>query len=205
MVKRKVQEIIELMVLFFLPVVFIYFGIIPIEYRFYVILIGMFAVLGIVLFEKWSLKKLGIRMDNLKENLFFYLLISIGLIVGTIAVAQMAGGRVASSLSHPRFLYGFFVLSFFQEFIFRSFLIPRLKELFRSPSLVIMVDGLLFGLIHIIFPNALMVFVLSSLLGTIYAWIYYYRPNLILITLSHAAVNFMAVYYCLVNISVRCM
>jgi membrane protease YdiL (CAAX protease family) len=203
--KEQIKTVVQVGTLFVAPVALIYFNIIPVEYRFYVILSGMLLILAIIFLEKMSLKELGIRTDNIKKSALPYLALTVLAIVATLLLARLLGHKTAIISESNHFLYGFIVLSFFQEFLFRSFLMPKLKLIFSSPIIVISINALLFGYLHIIYPDTGLLFLLSTALGVGFATVYYYRPNLILATIAHSAINWIAVYYCFATLTGSCM
>lgn len=183
----------------------IYFNIIPAQYRFFVLLIISVLTLAITRTERWSLKENGIRFDNIKESILYYFILTFVALGAIFILARFfLHNNTQNIFGNIHFQYGFFILSFLQEFLFRSFLISKLKMLTDSPTLVIILNALLFGLIHIIFPNPLLLFIFSSLLGSGFALVYYFRPNLILATVAHSVINFAAVFYCFASFSSSC-
>ena len=202
--KIQTKTATQLGTLFVLPVLLIVFGVIPVQYRFFGLLAVTILVTAVVAVEKWTLKDLGIRMDNIKKSASLYLMFTVFATVAIIVLARLLNHNTQNIFGNIHFQYGFIILSFLQEFLFRSFLIPKLKVLTASPTLVIIANGLLFGFIHIIFPNPLSLFFLSSLLGVGFAAVYFYRPNLILATVAHAIINFVAVFYCFASFGASC-
>jgi len=92
-------------------------------------------------------------------------------------------------------MFLFVFVSFFQELAYRGFLIPKLMLLFNNPLLVILFNALIFMFVHIIYKNRLVNLSITFIMGIIFAWSYFYMPNLILITISHAILNFFGVLY----------
>ena len=204
MSKEQVKTATQIGILFVLPVLLIFFGAIPVQYRFFVLLAITILVIAVVVAEKWTLKDLGIRLDNIKKSASWYLIFTVFATVAIIVLARLFNHNTQNIIGSIHFQYGFIVLSLLQEFLFRSFLIPKLKALTSSPTLVIILNGLLFGFIHVIFPNPLSLFILSSLLGAGFAAVYFYRPNLILATVAHSIINFVAVFYCFASFGAGC-
>ncbi|OGC82999.1 MAG: hypothetical protein A2788_00510 [Candidatus Abawacabacteria bacterium RIFCSPHIGHO2_01_FULL_46_8] len=202
--KIQIKTATQIGTLFVLPVLLILFGVIPVQYRFFVLLAITILVIAVIVIEKWSLKNLGIRLDNIKKSALWYLIFTVFATVAIIVLARLLNHNTQNIFGNIHFQYGFIILSFLQEFLFRSFLIPKLKVLTASPTLVIIISGVLFGLIHIIFANPLSLFVLSSLLGVGFAYVYYFRPNLILATVAHSIINFVAVFYCFASFGANC-
>lgn len=203
--KIWLKTFLQISGLFVLPLVFFYFSQLPIEKNVYIIDVVALVVIAIVVVEKWSLKDLGIRFDNFKECIVAYGLLTLIAVIGIFLLAQVLGNNTQDIFANAHFKYGFVIISFLQEFLFRSFLIAKLKLLTSSPITVIVCNGILFGLIHVIFANPLQLFVLSSLLGIGFAYVYYYRPNLILAVVAHSLINFVAVYYCFASFNTSCI
>lgn len=204
MKKKEVKTVFQIGTFFVLPVLLIIFGIIPVQYRFFVLLAITILVIAVIIIEKWTLKKLGIRLDNIKKGVSWYLALTVFATVAIVVLARLFNHNTQNIFDNIYFQYGFIILSFLQEFLFRSFLVPKLEVLMASPILIIISNGLLFGFIHIIFPNPLSLFLLSSLLGVGFAVVYFYRPNLILATIAHSIINFVAVFYCFASFGANC-
>lgn len=202
--KERVKTATQIGTLFILPVLLIIFGVIPVQYRFFVLLAITILVTVVIIAEKWTLKDLGIRLDNIKKSASWYFALTMFATVAIIVLARLLNHNTQNILGNIHFQYGFIILSFLQEFLFRSFLIPKLKVLTASPTLIIISNGLLFGFTHIIFPNPLSLFLLSSMLGAGFAVVYFYRPNLILATVAHSIINFVAVFYCFASFGASC-
>lgn len=204
MTKIQVQATIQIGVLFVAPILLLLAGIFPIQYRFYVLLSVTIFVVVVIIAEKRSLNYLGIRFDNVRQGVPQYIMFTVFVTVGIIVLAWLLKHNSQSIVGNVHFQYGFIILSFLQEFLFRSFLIPKLKAITASPVLIIAVNGLLFGFLHLIFPNPFSLFVFSSLLGFGFAAVYFFRPNLLLATVAHAVINFVAVFYCFASFAASC-
>lgn len=203
--KLKIKTATQIGTLFVLPVILFYFSNIPIQYNLFVLLAVTLIIIANIIVEKWSLKDLGIRLDNIKKSASWYLLLVVFAIMTIIALARLLNQNTQNIFANVHFQYGFVIISFLQEFLFRAFLIPKLKLLTTSSTLVILANGILFGFIHIIFANPLPLFVLSSLLGVGFAYVYYFHPNLILATVAHSIINFIAVFYCFASFNPNCL
>jgi membrane protease YdiL (CAAX protease family) len=201
---EKIKIALQIFILFIFPILLFLFDVIPLFYIFEALLmVSVFAVCIIVL-EGWSWRDLGIRIDNCANAFVPYLVLTILVVIGTLVLANALGQKTQIILGNPHFQYDFLLLSFLQEFLFRSFLILKLKSLFRSPFFVIIVNGLLFGFLHVIFPDAILLFFLTFFLGGMFSFVYFYRPNLILATVAHSVINFVAVFYCFASFSQSC-
>ena len=204
---QKKITAIQLLVLF-IPLVLLLILTYPIENHLLVhwIIYGFsIAILGIVLCEKWTLRDLGIRTDNLRTTFLPYALFTITGLIGIFLFAFFLDQPAASNWwLHSHFQYGFLVASVLQEFMFRGFLMPKLRIIFDHAWQVIAVNAALFTLVHLIFPDALLFLPLGLVSGIAFAALYYYYPNLILISISHSILNFFALYFCFFSLSVQC-
>lgn len=197
---RQVRVLFEIIFLFIFPPLLIYLHIIPKSIWFVALLIMFLIIPSIVIKEKWSLKSLGIRLDNISSGLLPYTIFTILGVLVMISIAQIVkSGTVENWWQDAHFQFLFLPISFIQEFAYRSFLIPRLKNFTRSPFLIIFLNAILFSLLHIFYPNPMVNLPLTFVAGLGFAALYYRYPNLILITISHCILNFLAVYYCFVG------
>ena len=137
---------------------------------------------------------MGIRHDNFKKASPFYLSF---LVVGVIALFfidhQLNMPNVETRNYIIRTWIFFIPVSFFQEFAFRSFLIPMLRKLYNKNYLIILINAVLFTLLHVIFPNLGIGLPIAFVSGVFFAWLYIKYPNLVLISLTHSVLNIIAV------------
>jgi len=177
-----------------LPVFLLYFHILPINWRFILLAINSLVIYGIIRKEEWSFEEMGIRHDNFKKALPFYLSF---VVVGVLALFLIDHKFNMPDLETKKYIihaWIFFIpVSFFQEFAFRSFLIPMLKKLYSNKYLIIFLNAILFTLLHIIFPNLGIGLPIAFVSGIIFAWLYIKYPNLVLISLAHSVLNIIAV------------
>jgi membrane protease YdiL (CAAX protease family) len=197
MTDRPSKKIIlaQIFLIFILPVFLIYFKILPsFGWKMALILSSSLMVYGILKKEKWSFTDMGIRSDNFKKALPFYLVFTIlGILVLFFINSLSSLTPITEKNLLIRTWIFFLPISFFQEFAFRSFLIPRLKELYTNKYRVIFLNSILFTFIHIIYANLKVVLPLTFLSGILFAWLYYKYPNLVLISISHSILNLTAV------------
>ncbi len=191
-----ILSIIEIIVLFIVPVLLLYFKKINFKYRIHILSLICILVLGIMFFEKWSLFDLGIRVDNIKDSLLPYIYF---IVIGSFSLILIS--KVLKNVpekhfyKQKHFLFGFVLLSVLQEFLFRSFLIAKLETIFNSMILIILVNTILFTFMHIIYFNKKSVLILLFLSGMIFAYLYLNYPNLILISIVHSILNYIAVLF----------
>jgi membrane protease YdiL (CAAX protease family) len=186
--------LVQIFLIFVLPVAVLYFKILPADWRVILLAISALFIYGIIRHEHWTHEDMGIRHDNFKKALpfyFFFTVLSIGALFLLDHKVNMPD--INTKIFFIKTFIFFLPISFFQEFIFRSFLMPRLKEIFRSNFTVIFLNAVLFALMHIIYPNLGIGLPLAFVSGIFFAWLYLKYPNLLLISLSHAILNATAV------------
>lgn len=147
---------------------------------------------------------MGFRTDNLRSCCIPYLvftLISSTLILSFLRISGL--GQAAFDLWQKVYPLTFLVVisSVSQEFIFRGLLMNFLRNKFKSAVLVIFLDALVYSIIHLIFPYRELLTLGAFLLGLGFASIYYYYPNLILVSISHTIINCLILFYCYLFVS----
>jgi membrane protease YdiL (CAAX protease family) len=207
--KKKTTFFSALEIFFILvfPILLLKFGVLPLQHR-----VWLFVPVSLMIFlsvwrekEKWSWKKLGVRNDNLKTSFLPYLLATVSG-VGVILVLAHVLGRhpLTGWQDEVHFQFMFVVSSFYQEFVYRGYLMPKLESMFSSSWIVIIANAGLFTFLHIIFPNLTLILPLLFTAGVVFALMYKRYPNLLLISLAHSAVNFTAVLYCFASLATHC-
>jgi len=193
------MALLQIFIIFIIPVVLLYFEIIPIKFRRWLLWILVLVVTAIVISEGWTLKQLGIRIDNFKMLIRPYALFTLAGLVVVLFTAKFLGRKKAERpWTHTYFRnLKFIPISVFQEFGYRGFLMPQLESLFLSPILVVGINAFLFAFVHIIYPKPLFQMTLGFMGGLGFAAMYYFYPNLILISLAHIILNVFAVVYSL--------
>jgi len=163
------------------------------NWRFILLAISSLLIYGIIKHENWSFEDMGVRHDNFKKAWPFYLVFTI---LGFAALFFIEGWAGLPEMTSKAFIIKtwifFLPISFFQEFAFRSFLMPRLKMIYDKKYIVILVNAILFTLLHIIYPNWGIVLPLTFVSGILFAWLYYKYPNLILVSVAHSILNVTA-------------
>jgi membrane protease YdiL (CAAX protease family) len=188
-----IVNIIEIIILFLLPVLLIYARVIPFKYRYWVLGAVLLLMVLVLRVEKWTLHDLGLRTDNFWQSLVPYFLFT-GLGVTVIVVAAKLLGKkfFIKNLWHP---FPYHLISvvptcFIQELGYRAILLPKLGMIFASLAAVIIVGSLLFSLLHLPYSELNYLLPITFLGGVGFALMYIIYPNLILIFLSHLTLNF---------------
>ncbi|MES2930702.1 MAG: type II CAAX endopeptidase family protein [Patescibacteria group bacterium] len=190
--RNKELILLQIVYLYIVPVLLLYFGVIPPEFRI-VMLAGIALLLyGITRRARWTYEDLGIRRDLLKD-IIPYALFTAGGIAFSVWLAHIVPHEpFLEWWENKRFLLLFIPVSVLQEIVFRGILMRLLGMAFANPYAIIILNAILFALIHVIYSHSLFVLPFTFIGGIGFAWMYYRYPNLILISASHTILNFTA-------------
>ena len=196
-IKTKDRELnIQIFIVFLIPIILLDLGIIPITYRIWVMALLVTLLVSILIAEKWTWNMLGLKTNTFKKYLLPYIIFTAIGLVGVIVFGEKTGQEeIAKWWTYDHFIYGFFLVSLLQEIAYRAYLIPALGKLVSSPLKIVLINTLLFTFLHTIFPNPVMGLPLAFVGGLGFAFMYIRYPNLPLIVLSHAILNFVIVLY----------
>lgn len=189
------MSIAQAVLLFVVPIVLLYFGVLPVQSRFVVLLIFCALIYSIMKREGWRDADVGLSFENIRRMVTPYI---IATILGTIFLIVIANifhfVPVSNWWTKPYFLFFFIFSSVFQEFAFRGFLMPVLGRIFRSNFMIVLANTVLFALMHSIYPFPMVTIPIAFVGGLLFAGMYARYPNLILVTVMHCVLNFVAVY-----------
>ncbi len=177
---------------FYLPVLFIFFGIIPFAFRFYV-LVGIALVL--FLFAKSrgiSFRELGFRCDNLWDSLLANLALLV--VLGGAMLAFLYGDLIDDPTSPTLLTFGIvyvFVSCPAQEFSCRGFLFAEMNRWGMSAPARIIISSISYGFLHIIYRDWL-TFLVTVFMGIVWGVVYWRYPNLWGVILSHAILGLIS-------------
>lgn len=194
--KRDKAElgVAQVMLFFVLPIVLIYFNIIPVEGRLVALLVFSALIFSIIRNEGWKDTDLGLTTKTIRPYLIPYLFATFICLVGIVFVAyKLNFSPVDDWWTKPHFLFLFIFVSLFQEFTFRGFLIPILGRIFTDKFTIILVNAFIFAGMHAIYSFPAIAFIFSFIGGLIFAGMYIRYPNLILVGIMHCILNFVAV------------
>jgi len=191
-----ILQILEIIILFILPVLLVYYKIIPFKHRRTTLLIATVAILAIIIYERWSLTKLGIRTDNLVSSIIPYAIFTFIGIVSIYSIAKILNRKPQSGFyKNKRYILIILAGSVLQELLFRGFLFPKLQEIFNNYLIIILFNAVLFMLMHIVYSNTPVTLVTIFIAGLAFAGMYTIYSNLILISIAHIILNHVVVLY----------
>jgi len=191
---KKERELVwvQILYLFILPILLLYFKVIPEDYR--VVMLFAVAVLmfGIVKHAKWTYSDMGIH-KTFMEDIVQYTIMTVGGVLFLVWLAQVVPhSPFLDWWKNIKFLVLFIPISVLQEIVFRGILMNMLMRVFKSPIFIIVLNSAIFAFMHVIYLNSIFVLPMTFIAGLAFAWMYYRYQNLILISISHTILNFVA-------------
>ncbi len=194
---KKERELVWLQVLylFLIPILLLYFKVVPGSWRVTILLSITFVIYLIARHEKWSNEDFGIQKSWAKYfNKYFYFTIA-GIFLLFFIKSLSPHPPFLNWWTNAHFLLLFIPLSVLQEILFRGTLMHMLRRTFTNPVFIILLNACLFSLMHIIYLRASFTLPITFVAGIGFAWIYYKYPNLILISISHIILNFLGMIF----------
>lgn len=192
--KREDWFFLELVFLFLVPPTMFYIFGAHKETYLLVFAFALIILFSIILREKMSLQELGFSNKNFKKALVPYLLFTA---VGVWGIKFFAKEfdfvPLVNWQTNSLFLLLFIPISVFQEFAYRSFLIPSLKKVFKDATTVILVNAGIFAVLHVFYPDQALILPLVFAGGLGFATLYYIYPNFYLVSAAHIVLNFIAI------------
>ncbi|HLP86525.1 MAG TPA: type II CAAX endopeptidase family protein [Candidatus Paceibacterota bacterium] len=191
---KKERELVwlQILYLFILPVLLLYFKVLPGDFRFIMLLGVALLLLGIIRYNHWTYKDMGIE-KNFMKDIIPYSLFTVGGVLFLIWLSNVVPHEpFLNWWKSARFLLLFIPLSVLQEIIFRGILMNMLRRAFSNPIFIIGLNACVFSLMHVIYLNFVFVLPMTFIAGVGFAWMYYRYGNLPLISISHTILNFTA-------------
>ncbi len=171
------------------------------NYRHLILIISLFYALIMCKLSGYSRKELGVRFDNLKKS---------GMVFGVITALILALELMLIFLTNDKLLlrnvdskndfFGFMpwyisymlISSPATEFLFRGYLLNRIKLINNNPIFINLLISILFFLAHL--PTGNLYIILGSFIVSIFwTWYYIKSPNLFAVTLSHSIIGGMVI------------
>ena len=178
--------------LYILPVILIFTGIIPFDYRFITLgIVGLLIILSAIL-RRVSLSETGFNQPNLIPAIKNILPITLICACSSIFYYHFYGTRIDNS-GIPIYFYAFYILlsAPLQEFLYRSYIFYILSEVNLSRYFLI-ISAVLYALAHVIY-NDIPTVILSLIIGIYWAYHYIRFKNLYSIAFSHIVLGIVAI------------
>ncbi len=193
--KLRTLRIIEFILVTLVPVSVMTFGLIPGILRYGILLaVAVFAG-GVIRYRSWTRRDLGLTRDTFiywKQYVFCTTAAFIGILIYWKYL-----GMNRPNWTHVMLvkLVGVsLVLSFIQEFLYRSYLFRLWNDISHRAWLVITLNVIVFTYMHTIFPNWEVVLPLTAVGGILFAIIYQCYRNFWMISAMHFVLNFTVLY-----------
>jgi membrane protease YdiL (CAAX protease family) len=186
----------QIFFIFIFPVALLIFGVIPVSWRMLMLCSSMLLMYGIIAHEKMSDAACGITKKNLLHSIFAYsvfILLGIGVLEFLSDFWDLNG--VSVWYKSPHLLFLFLPVSLLQEIAYRGFLFPKLAVITHKKWVLILLNTILFTLIHTIYPRPEVMVPFAFVIGLAFALMYDRYPNLILISIAHSVLNFYAILH----------
>jgi membrane protease YdiL (CAAX protease family) len=186
----------QIFFIFVLPIALLYFGIVPMSWRMVVLCVSMIFMYGVIQHEHMSDESMGLAKHTFKRALLPYLLFTLAGAVIFVYLSRAFGiDPQIVWWQHMHFLFLFLPVSLLQEIAYRGFLFPKLKVISSQWWVIIGANTLLFTILHSIYPMPAIMLPVALISGLALSLMYRYYPNLILISIAHAVLNFIAVLH----------
>ncbi len=186
--------LLQILYIFVVPIVLIYTGILPVDFRVLLLFFVTLLTVGIMRHEKMTHEESGLIKPWWKYWEWYLLVLVVGLAFTVYLSNFIPERKIIPIWKNVRLLTLFIPISILQEVLYRSFLMHKLKSLFNNMWTVILANTFLFTLLHIIYPHKEIMLPFAFSGGIVFAYIYYKKPNIVLISILHAILNFTAVY-----------
>jgi membrane protease YdiL (CAAX protease family) len=185
--------LLVLLLSFITPPALIFFGVIPFAFRFYVLLLSNSGLAIYAWATGYGLRELGIRRDTFLSSLLVN-----GAITALVAAALLAGyayGSIrAPTIPSWSAFFPLYVAVFCpaQEFACRGVMFAELNRTRASAPVQICASALVYAFIHIIYHDPL-ILVATLAIGIAWGAAYWFRPNLLTVSLSHAILGLISI------------
>lgn len=190
--KKEELVLVQVFYLFIVPVLLLYFNIIPVSLRLWLFLFIALLLLGIIYRSKWTYADIGLNRNWKKYWLQYAFFTTGGILFLYWLAVIVPHDPFLNWWENKRFLLLFIPISLMQEVLFRGILMKMLLEAFKKVEIAIFINAVVFSVLHIIYLNSTFVLPLTFLGGIAFAWMYVKYKNLILISISHTIFNFVA-------------
>jgi len=179
---------------YYVPVLLIWFEIIPFEFRFQVLIIITIISAIYSFFRNHSLYDLGFRLDNIKYSLFLNcILILLALIF--LTTLYYSDNIRSPVIPEWKWFYIFYILisAPSQEFVFRSVLFAELKKTnINSLFFKIILTSVTYSFLHLIY-NDLLTLLITLLMGIVWGVIYSRTGNFWGVAFTHAVLGIISI------------
>jgi membrane protease YdiL (CAAX protease family) len=196
MQQDKELVLYQIFFIFILPIALLVFGVVPVAWRMVVLCVAMLFMYGVIQHERMADSDMGLAPGTFRRSLLPYTLFTLVGVYVFIKLSTLFGiNPDIVWWEHAHFLFLFLPVSLLQEIAYRGFLFPKLKTLSHKWWVIIGANTILFTVLHVIYPTPGIMLPIAFFSGLALALMYRFYPNLILISIAHAVLNFIAVLH----------
>lgn len=180
---------------FYTPVLLIWSGFIPFQYRFHTSFILMAVFILYSFLRRHNFHELGFRADNLKDSVLWNLVFSAAGAIGLYATYKAGFLRARNDHLLP-YVYAVYVLFLgpVQEVVFRGIMFAELKKIrINDYRWAIFVSTISFCFLHLIYRHPPML-VITFVSGLAWGIIFTKWPNIWGVSLSHSMLGALAIF-----------
>ncbi len=183
-----------LFLVYYFPVILVWTGVIPFEYRFHLLVVMTIAMMAYASYRKYDLNRLGLGSNSLVGSLIWNtgLSVAFGILLYLAFAAKLIREPTVPSWTLFYFFY-VFISSPAQEFLYRSMVFAEMNAAgIRHPIWTVTISAVTFCFLHIIY-NDVITLVVTLSMGVIWGVIYSKYPNFWGVTLSHAVLGVVSI------------
>ncbi len=178
----------------YVPVILLWSGVIPLEYRFNVLPIVIISFLLFAFLRRYRFRELGYRFDNIASSLCWNFIFCV---TGSLCLyyALKYGLLYPVEKYDIPYIYLFYiaVLAPVQELLFRGILFAEMRRIGKiNFKIMLLVSTFSFCFLHIIY-NRPPLLIISLISGLIWSIIFIRWPNIWGVTFSHAFLGAIAI------------
>lgn len=184
----------SLFVLYYLPPLLLWAGVLPFAWRFQILVVMTGVMVAYGYWRSLSLKELGFRRDTLKGSLLVNAIVSALLIIFMIFSFENGLLRAPKIPSWKLFFAYYFLISGpSQEFLFRSSLFALMDRAgVRGTVLQVAISAVTYSFLHIIYDDPITL-AATLVIGIMWGGIYHKYPNFWGVALSHAVLGAVSI------------
>ena len=152
--------------------------------------------------DNFTLKEMWFRVDNIKSWILMYTWLTIFSVVFAYIMKELLNHWINPDWkTSMHFKITFLITAIIQNLVFKSFLLPLHMRVCKSVFWLVLFNAWLFWLMHIAIPPSLEHILISFFLWTLFTYVYIKNPNIYLIIIVHAIVNFVFHLFCFFDIA----
>jgi len=190
---RLTKLFLVILVTYVSPVFLILTGLVPFEYRFYVLKVATILIVLYSLSTSIGLSKLGFSKKNLWPSIKHILPITLIFALPIIFALILGWTRIDNSkISWSFYLFFIFISSPSQEILYRGYLFHLLGKAGLNKSRLVILSSILYSFVHLIYLD-IATLIITFIIGIFWGINYQEYRNIYGVILSHSILGAMAI------------